>query len=466
MMRNYFETTASSLKNQIHLVLNGDTLRAKAFRSTGWVLTSGGVGHLMRLASNLVLTRLLFPEAFGLMALVGAFMIGLAMFSDLGIGASIIQNKRGDDPDFLNSAWCLQILRGFILWLFACLIAYPISLLYEEPLIAQMLPVVGLGVFISGFNSTKYVSLKRHLSYRRIFFISLATKTVQIVCMILLAWWLRSVWALVLGGLIGNLVSVILSHIAIPGMKNRFVWEKSAIWELFHFGKWIFLSTAFSFLGRQSDRLILGLMFSFAWLGVYSIAVILVGAIQGVLDGLMKSVGYAVYSKLNHLEPSEFQNRIKDTRFRILLGWSFLCAFFICFIDQFVIALWDPRYAAAGWMATFLGLSMWPRALFFLTSPILLARGIPKYQAFSQGVLFMSLASFLTVGYLVAGEFGAIIGISASRIPPYFVAALGSKRLGVNLLRQDLIGTLVFLAFLMAGGLLRYSLGFPMPGPG
>ncbi len=50
-------------------------------------MTLGGVGgqQFLRLASNLILTRLMFPEAFGLMALIQTFMVGLQMFSDIGI---------------------------------------------------------------------------------------------------------------------------------------------------------------------------------------------------------------------------------------------------------------------------------------------------------------------------------------------------------------------------------------------
>ena len=69
------------------------------------------------LASNLILTRLLFPEAFGLMALGSVVLVGLQMFSDAGIGPSIAQSPRGDDPEFLDTAWTAQVLRGVILWL-------------------------------------------------------------------------------------------------------------------------------------------------------------------------------------------------------------------------------------------------------------------------------------------------------------------------------------------------------------
>ncbi|MFN3500356.1 MAG: oligosaccharide flippase family protein, partial [Pannonibacter indicus] len=74
-------------------------------RGTAISLAGTGGQQLLRLASNLALTRLLFPEAFGLMALIQTFMVGLQMFSDIGIRPSIIQNKRGEEADFLNTAW-------------------------------------------------------------------------------------------------------------------------------------------------------------------------------------------------------------------------------------------------------------------------------------------------------------------------------------------------------------------------
>src|SRR5204863_421086 len=83
-----------------------------------WSATEYLAGFILRLGSNLILARLLVPEMFGLMALVNTFMMGLQMFSDVGIGPSIIQNRRGDDPAFLNTAWTIQVMRGMALSLF------------------------------------------------------------------------------------------------------------------------------------------------------------------------------------------------------------------------------------------------------------------------------------------------------------------------------------------------------------
>src|SRR5215218_6278937 len=92
-------------------------------------------GHVasqaVRFASNLALQRLLWPEIFGIMALVATFQQGLAMFSDIGIGASIIQHRRGDHPEFLRTAWTLQVIRGMLLWAAAVVVAWPLSRLYN-----------------------------------------------------------------------------------------------------------------------------------------------------------------------------------------------------------------------------------------------------------------------------------------------------------------------------------------------
>ena len=67
---------------------------------------------LIRMARSLVMTRLLFPEVYGLMTLVWAALTGLQMFADTGIGTTIVRDARGDDPAFLNTAFTTNVLRG------------------------------------------------------------------------------------------------------------------------------------------------------------------------------------------------------------------------------------------------------------------------------------------------------------------------------------------------------------------
>ncbi|MFQ3629446.1 MAG: oligosaccharide flippase family protein, partial [Cyanobacteriota bacterium] len=92
------------------------SIKQLAIRGTAWVVLTYGISLALRIGSNLILTRLLNPEMFGKVSLVWVFLGALVLFSDLGVAPSIIQSKRGDDPDFLNTAWTIQVIRGFILW--------------------------------------------------------------------------------------------------------------------------------------------------------------------------------------------------------------------------------------------------------------------------------------------------------------------------------------------------------------
>jgi O-antigen/teichoic acid export membrane protein len=101
------------------------SLKKQAFRATAWTIVGFGASMVLRFASNLILARLLVPESFGLMALVNVFIMGLHCSQMLAWVPSIIQNKRGDDPTFINTAWTIQVLRGVALWLGSILIAWP-----------------------------------------------------------------------------------------------------------------------------------------------------------------------------------------------------------------------------------------------------------------------------------------------------------------------------------------------------
>ena len=92
------------------------TFKARVLQAGGWIVAGFVLGQALRFAGNLVMTRLLVPEMFGVMALATMVMYGLALFSDLGLRQAIVQSRRGREAAFLNTAWALQIARGFAVW--------------------------------------------------------------------------------------------------------------------------------------------------------------------------------------------------------------------------------------------------------------------------------------------------------------------------------------------------------------
>jgi len=382
------------------------------------VISFGG-SNFLRLVSNLILTRLLFPEAFGLMALVQVFMTGLNMFSDLGIATSIVQNKRGDDPDFLNTAWTLQIGRGFVLWLAGLALAMPAAALYGEPMLTWLLPVVALSAVITGFNPTNVATANRHLLLGRLTAIELGGQALGIAVMVVLAFAMQSVWALVIGGLVGNLTKMGLFHRFLPGIKNRLHWDLPTFRDLISFGKYIFFSTIAGFLIIQGDRAILGGYLSLAELGVYS-----VGFLMGTVPfALCTATSTAVIFPLYRMRPPAEggQNRTALYRARRLtIGASLLFSMALAFSGIALIEfLYDPRYGLAGPIVVLLSLAMVPQIAMAPYLGVMIANGDSRRFFILQASTAAVQILYLFIGITWLGIFGAIVAPGLAALTTY-----------------------------------------------
>ncbi len=112
----------------------------------------------------------------------------------------------------------------------------------------------------------------------------------SVATMVLLAWWLRSVWALVAGWYVQSIVMAIGTHLVGEQHPHRLAWDRAALHDLFKFGRWIFISSLLTIMAGQLDRLMLGGLLSLEVLGVYSLALticMLPGSICGQLAAVV-----------------------------------------------------------------------------------------------------------------------------------------------------------------------------------
>ena len=441
-------------------------LKKLVLRGAFWTIFGYGASQIIRFASNLVLTRLLFPEFFGIMALVNIVIAGLTLFSDVGIGINIIQNKHGDEPQFLNTAWTIQVIRGFGLWLFCVLLAHPVALLYNEPQLNWLIPIAGLGTVIAGFSSTALYTLERHMAVQRLTILEICAQVIQTIVMLTWAAFNSSIWALIGGSLIGAAIKMIWSYRLIPGQSNRFEWDKEATREIFSLGRWIFLSTALMFLAEQIDRLLLGKMFSLELLGIYTVALMLSDVPRQVTVALGMRVVMPAAAKLLDLPRSELRAKALRNRRYLLLALTGAMILLISFGDIATHILYDRRYAAAAWMLPILALGIWPRLLCATSEPVLSAMGKVQYMTFGNVFRLVFTVTGILIGFALLGNLGAIIAVALNDLFYYCVVSYGLHREGVGCLKQDAIMTGLLLLGIGAIVAIRLSLGinFPIPG--
>lgn len=444
------------------------SLKKLALRGAIWTFVGYGLSNVIRLASNLVLTRLLVPELFGLMALVYTFIIGLQLFSDIGLGPSVIQNKRGNDPDFLNTAWTLQVIRGFLLWLCCCIIAWPVANIYSEPQLLLLIPIIGFTTVLSGLDSMALHTLNRKVDMRMVMLFEIGVQTIGVAMTIILAFINPTVWALVIGSLTGATCRTVISHTLMPQrIPHRFNWDKSAVNEIISLGKWIFFSTAVMFLATQSDRLLLGKFVTLSFLGIYTIAFTLGDLPRKVNQKVYAKVLFPVMSKIADSPRSELRLKIMKSRKIALLGLMLIVLVLAGGGDLIINFLYNENYSEAGWILSIIALGLWPNLLADTLSPCLLAIGQPRYQAFGNFFSFLLILVGIPLSFAILSEdlarLGAVTSVALSEIPVYLAVVAGLIRERLSCIKQDIALTGLLIVLLSGVIGLRLSLGLGTP---
>ena len=384
-------------------------LFARAMRGSAFTAGSYAIAQVMRLGSNLILTRLLFPEAFGLMALVSVVLVGLAMFSDVGVGPAISQHPRGDERAFLDTAFSINVARGVLLWGLTCALAYPMAAIYTAPDLMQLLPAAGITLLISGFNPTRIDTANRHLLLGRVTLLDLISQIIGIGCMVALAFAMQSVWALVIGAIIGSVAKLVITSKWLPGAANSFCWDKAAGRDLIHFGKWIFLSTACGFLLAQGDKAIFGAYLSLTELGVYNIGYFLASFPVLLAGAVVGRIMIPLYR--DHPPAASAANfaKMRRLRFGVTGGTLVLLAALALTGPALVGVMYDARYAGAGAIVVAIACMQMPGVIGMTYDQSALAAGDSRTYFWLIALKALVQTVAFVIGVTMGGLMGALL---------------------------------------------------------
>lgn len=427
------------------LVLGQDatsSLRSRAIHSGAWIGAGFAAQKALQLGSNLILTRLLFPEAFGLMALATVFLVGLQMFSDIGLKPAIIRDPRGDEPEFLNTAWTIQIARGMLLCVIGAAIAYPISLIYGQPILFPLLAVLSTTAAINGFMSIGMATAERRLDFRTITMIQLAGQAAMIVLLVTLAYFWRSVWALAVANVIGTAVTVAIGYMLLPRHRHRLALDRESAKSLVHFGRWILFSTVATYLGGEGLKAIQGGLLSPAEFGVLAIAYTIAGIPNDLAMKLAGSIGLPALAETYRVAPQNGFAVLRALRKRTLAISVILSSVVILLGKPIVELLYDVRYHDAGDYLIALALANAIGAVSAgYTSAILAVGKASSYFSLIALSAVFRIAG-VAIGFEIFGIVGMLYGIGAANLAATAFGWVVSNRMGLADAKLDIVALL------------------------
>ncbi|WGV15932.1 oligosaccharide flippase family protein [Fuscovulum ytuae] len=415
------------------------------------------------MGSNLLLTRLLAPEAFGLIGLAMTVVVALSLLSDIGINRSIIREPDGDTPAFLQAAWRVKVLRGLIIAMGVCVAAILLWLLgphfaapesvYADPLLPGLIATTAFVALSSGLLSCNSDLANRRMDYRRIVTVKLSGQLISILATLGAAYLNGSVWAIAIGIIIGAIADVLLSFLCYPGPPMRWNADPQIAARLWKFGRWIMLSSALSIFHTNAEKFILAALLTPTEFGLYIIAVTWLGFGMMLFSTLQGRIGYNAFSEISLSRRHDLPRVYRKLQWLADLYLISVFATLHFGASPLIDLLYTDTYSEA---ASFLSLTAFGvlSARYNLATELLMSLGDSRALGIASSIRSVALVIALPLGYWTGGVVGLILAYALYPLvqAPFLLFRLhGHLPRSVNLMDLAWPGLVLVLAVELVG---------------
>ena len=450
-----FKTLYVRGRATLEQVLRGSTLRTKVMRG-GMFLGGGSVAEQgSRFARNMILTRLLAPSAFGIMAIVMSSSALIAALTEIGQRQAVIQNPRGGEDEYLNAGWWMGMGRSILTYGIIFAMAPFVAHFYGNAELSALLRVALLSMVFDGAMSPRSILPQKEMQFGRWMAITNGGAICGVILTVVLSFILRDVWALALGSCSENVFRCLVSYIVCPGLP-RLGWDRHAVRDLFRFTKEGLGLSFLNLIFTRTDIFVLAKLYSASALGVYTMAVYLVQTPSVFLTNTLVQTLLPTFAHVQ--EDKERVNRIliEVTSWMILLGLPATVGCYLCG-SSLLRLIYGTRYEGAGGPLAVAAVVVFLSLLNVVITSVFAGMGRPGLhrRAVTASAVIMMIAIYPACKLfgVVGGQVAALLAIVAS----YALQVNRMRGLtGLNLLRY---GRAFVPAVLVSAGALGIGLG-------
>jgi O-antigen/teichoic acid export membrane protein len=269
------------------------------------VICTQAVTFLLRTASLVVLARLLTPEDFGLVAMVVAVTGFFNLLKDIGLSAVTVQSASITKAQMSTLFW-INVGAGGILTILFAAFAPALAAFYREPRLTWVAVTLGVGFFLGGASAQHYAILQRRMRFSMLSSLEIASLVVGLAISIGMAAAGHGYWALVAMAISPQAVSALGMWLAsgwVPGMPRRLAGTSVML----RFGGLATLSLLVMYIGRNTEKILLGRFWGAETLGIYGRGSQLIHLPSENLNDAIGVVAFPALSRVQN-DPQRLRN--------------------------------------------------------------------------------------------------------------------------------------------------------------
>lgn len=273
-------------------------IKQKATNSAVWSAVGNWGNQITTFVVFVVLTRLLDPADFGLVAMATVFTSFMSVFAEQGLGQAIVQREHLE-PEHLDTAFWTNMIMGSGLTLIGVLLSGLVANIYKEPTLQPIVAILSITFLITALSSTQQALLQRALNFRGLSISQLISAFIGGIIGIVMAVAGAGVYSLVAKTLVTGLVFVgILWYVS--QWHPRFRFSKRHFRDLFGFGISMVGIRITTFMQTRLDDLLIGIFLGAEALGYYTVAYRLGRLTLDMFAGVMSNVSVSMFSRLQN----------------------------------------------------------------------------------------------------------------------------------------------------------------------
>ena len=436
-------------------------------KSSKWSLLTEIVSKLLPPVTNMILARLLAPEAFGMVATITMVTSFAEIFADAGFQKYLVQHDFADENDLdrnTNVAFWTNLAVSLILWLLIVFFRHGLAASVGSPDLGTGIAVAAATIPITSFSSIQMARYRRAMDFRGLFFAKLVGIFVPLLVTVPLSFILRSYWAIIIGSLTTGLINAVFLTVRSPWKPNLY-YNFAILREMFSFSIWVLADRLLGWANLNIGVFIVGVYLSEYHLGLYKTSMAYVNQVLDIIVNALSPVLLSTLSRIrgdkNDFHPFFYQFEEKVGMIIIPLGIGIFV-----YRDLFTLILLGSQWTEA---TNFIGLWALMRSLLIIFgmfgTTVCMSLGKPQSIVVGQSLILFALIPVLLYSaqegyetlyiarsllvlwsvtvYLIIGKIVANISplkIAISYIPYFFAAILmGAAGWGLQQLSENIL---------------------------
>lgn len=287
-----------------------NNLQNKVINATKWSAMTEIAAKLVSPITNMILARILAPEAFGVVATVTMIVSFAEMFTDAGFQKYLVQHQFKDEEEKFNNAnvaFWTNLGISILLWITIFIFREKIAISVGNPGLGNVIAIASFQLLLTSFSSIQMALYRRDFDFKTLFLVRMVAVFIPFAVTVPLAILGLKYWALIIGTITMQFSNAIVLTLK-SKWKPKLYYNLKILKEMISFSIWSLIEAISIWLTTWADTFIIGNALNQHYLGLYKTSTSMVNTLMVLITGSTTPV---LFSTLSRLQDDEVKfNRI------------------------------------------------------------------------------------------------------------------------------------------------------------